>query len=98
MLLDKEFLEAVAENGKLRVRIAELEKFKSEAIKEVAYWSAQAGEWAAKCGERDARIAELEAALSRLLNALNAGIIHPPEEYGEAKCQARAVLLETKYD
>ena len=44
-------------------RITELEGFKSEAIKEVAYWSAQAGEWAAKCGERDARIAELEAAL-----------------------------------
>ena len=53
---------------------------------------------AAVIREQAARIAELEAALSRLLNALNAGIIHPPEEYPEAKRQARAALLETKYD
>ena len=53
---------------------------------------------AQKIEKLEARIAELEAALSRLLNALNAGIIHPPEEYGEAKRQARAALLETKYD
>jgi hypothetical protein len=44
------------------------------------------------------KIARLEAALSRLLNALNAGIINPPEEYVEAKRQARAEILETKYD
>ena len=56
MLLDKEFLEVVTENGKLRVRIAELDKAAKDAIKEVSYWSTETG-------KRDARIAELEAAL-----------------------------------
>jgi hypothetical protein len=36
MLLDKEFLEAVAENGKLRVRIAELEAALKD-LREAAY-------------------------------------------------------------
>ncbi len=58
-------LERVAANviEKQARRIAELDKAAKDTIKEVSYWSAEAG-------KRDARIAELEAENGTLRDAL----------------------------
>ena len=62
MLLDKEFLEVVAENGKLRVRIAELE----EALKPFAYYAEQIPDDVSDTASASGTVGDLRAARAAL--------------------------------
>jgi len=62
MLLDKEFLEVVAENGKLRVRIAELEA----ALKPFAYYAEQIPDDVSDTASASGTVGDLRAARAAL--------------------------------